>query len=71
MWANSEVGEADTDPEEEVVSEGECRDNAPMNTPTALSNLIDPFRSHTLVSPHLHARDHHSNALALAQVSEK
>ena len=31
--ANSEVGEADTDPEEEVVSEGECRDNAPINTP--------------------------------------
>ena len=39
--------------------------------PTALSNLIDPFSRHTLVSPHLHARDHSSNALALAQVSEK
>ena len=25
--------EADTDPEEEVVSEGECRDNAPINIP--------------------------------------
>ena len=39
--------------------------------PSALSNLIDPFSSHTLVSPHLHARDHHSNALALAQVVPK
>ena len=27
------VGEADTDLEEEVVSEGGCRDNAPINTP--------------------------------------
>ena len=31
--ANSEVGEADTDLEKEVVSEGECRDNAPINSP--------------------------------------
>ena len=46
--ANSEVGEADTDLEKEVVSEGECRDNAPISTPTALSNLIDPTSSHML-----------------------
>ena len=39
--------------------------------PSALSNLIHPFSSHTLVSLHLHVLDHHSNALSLAQVSEK
>ena len=53
--------------EQEIRMSGQCT----HKHPSALSNLIDPFSGHTFVSPHLHARDHHSNALALPQVSEK
>ena len=37
------------------MSKGWCRDNAPIN-PSAFSNLIDPFGSHTLVFSSVRAR---------------
>ena len=45
--ANSEVGEADTDLEKEVVSEGVSGQCTHKHS-TGLSNLIDPTNSHML-----------------------
>ena len=56
--------------DDHLIMVADVRGNAPIKHPTALSNLIDPFsKDIRFVSPHLHARDHSSNALALAQVS--
>ena len=56
-----------------ALSEGECEWSTHINSPQHFSVCCpvyvysDPASRHVLVSPHPHARDHSSNAFALAK----